>query len=336
LDTEFVTEISSGNKIKARCDFFHQNRRKIELVNFITLINSKNFEDFVNIRYKHLLELPILHKYGFIGKCVDVEVKKSTINDYKINFYFKVSNNKGSCLIVPYGGYGNNDKKYILNLCHTLKEYNVKNKKKHKNDFFEYKNITNSMFSKSFEVEYNSIDDIEILVECINKFIDYKNKEYGYLEEGKYRNDHEIRKWVNNFVKKYEKNNINLDLQIYHKSYKYMGPVFDVFIHFIPKYIIPTVFALNKFKDIPYLCDVYGIHFYYDPKIDSDNCILNIQCKCFNFTEVFNKKFDPADDEWVVINVQEYMDKDIISFFFKDTYSECFKIITEFLILLNE
>lgn len=339
LKSKTVIEISSGDKINAECDFFCQNKSKNKMANFISLINSEDYNDFKESRYGHLLRLPqLLGEYGFTVKPLKpLEIDGITINDYDFNFILEVKCDIGTCYVIPHDGCAQYMDNYILYICPTFDD--IYENYDHTCDTININinTFNHNMKSDGYAVLYKVNDDIYELVDTIKMYINYKNNDYGFLESDGFKNDTNIEEWIDSNIeggdfKKYE-------LLKYGISNTLIGLDFDIFIEFIPDYNI-CVYVANRLQKA-YMYDFYGIHFWYDRNIDSDNCVLTIQGKCYDLMNVINGELAITDRDIQTSSNKrsELHDSCIVdmgTYHFAGSFTECFNEMTGFVSKIKE
>lgn len=325
-----VTEMDSGKKISTRCDLFCQNTSRIVLENFLQLINSNNWEAYKEKRYGHLMALPaLLRSKGFkVTESVRVtsENLHTAVNYNDIDFFFEVSNSEGTCLVFPYEKKPNTN--YVLYVSPTLEDIN---KREEIESVFKtsYKRETLSgtttVEKYSFDVSYQREEDIDELVRCVGSYLQWKKGNYGYLEQGVFYNDKTVREKLKD---------IGMSSNIYSVSNNFVGPDFDVFVAYSPSSRNYEPLYRNRL-DMPYIYDYYGLHFWYDKKVNPDQCYLTIQrCHC-DLTRVAtkyyeNESFYKKTNAWKNFTYKDYMERsDIVKY--DGTFTQCLSKLVNFI-----
>ncbi|QKF94592.1 hypothetical protein QKU48_gp1134 [Fadolivirus algeromassiliense] len=324
LSVNQVEDMTNNKIINIKCDLFCQNMSRVDLENFLLLINNTNYEEYIEHRYGDLLKLPyLLRKYQFVINFPQtlINKKSATINTFDFTFVIEIMSKEGSCLVIPY--HEHNSANYSLYICPTLSEINRISKKKsyhYERTKIDINVFNHDMKPNSFKIDYQSEEDIENLVRCINSYIDYRNGKYGYFENGKFRNENTFLRYIN----KHAKNNKHISIHKY--SNNFTGPDFDIFVSIMPANENFSPLTINRLKDTEYPYDYYGIHFYYDKKVDPDNCILTIQGKWHDLTQTANEYYaNPKEFNSNIVKSKSIASK----YGCKGKYSECFSIIIE-------
>lgn len=184
------------NIIRYHCDFFCQNASKIDLEYFLRLLDSINYDHFIETNYGHILELPKL-----------LEENKFQIKEVKNIVHGKS---------IKLAGYSNGD----LNFNVVIEHHDIKSNKKREYRISPYASYEESKYKlriinesngnsyysnhKSYYVEYYSTEDIQKLVNSINMFILYDLNEYGFMDKNLncLMNDSHIKNVVLDIIKK--------------------------------------------------------------------------------------------------------------------------------------
>lgn len=318
LSVSSVTDLNTNEKIDARCDLYCQNTSNNELDNFLHLISRASLNDYFNKRFSHFLNLPkLFEEHGFKINNMDLInklVPMFSINKHDFNFYVEVENDKGSCVIIPYAK-DHNLSGYCLYISPTLEQINEANADK--SYYYEKKKIDINVFNhdmkqKSYKLDYESDDDFNELLKCINAYINKQNGEYGIYDNNVWRNDTEIREYLNKLKKVSFTTFIN----------NYTGPDFDVLVkcNFSDFWV---AYSNSRLNDMDFYCDFYGVRFWYDNKL-SGKCFLSIQGKYYNVTETSNDYYKDKTVNYAIKDIAE-------KFIFEGTFDECFENMKYFL-----
>jgi hypothetical protein len=352
-----IYDTINKTNIETACDLFFNSRSVHVFNNLMLLLSSKNFDDYCQQNFGYLLELIELlkqSKYKIIY-CAEELIKKNCteINNHDFHFCVKIINEFGKeCLLVPHAGH--QMKEYLLYLCPTLEEINQRDIKD--SFYYETKKVDINTFNHSmypkFSFRYRSSKDFAELTKCIDCFFDYKNKNYGYFENGEYFNEHFVHKSL--FEKKNEEIDCkkkNMRLNFYCRSNNYSGPDFDIVLIYSPDSIWSAC-ERNHLNDMVYPFDKYLVRFAYDKKTDANNCQLTIEGKWYDITP-FVDKFYKSEDKSVPV---KHNDSDIDSddekiseisksddqvyqvadkFEFTGEFSKCFDLLMKFHQALN-
>ena len=335
-----VTDINTDLEIESYCDLFCQNTGWLALENFLDLIQSISFDDYFEKKFGHFFRLPkLLDNLAFkVSSSYQFPKEKSmTTNNHYLGFDVQVTNDKGSCILIPHVKNGHSNA-YVIYVCPTLQEINQQRNNKLICDS-DYQYCTSAFIfdvkPRSFELEYYSDDDLQKLVECINLYIDYKNGQYGYFDpiNKVFRNENDVETYIKGLMKNDPKQKITF-LKNSNDNY---GRDFDVFIMYYPGDFSQAV-SFDHFNDIEYPLDFYGIRFWYDKRKNVEKCFLTIQSKYINLTQIATDYY--SDEEkyrsgTFDLNPNEIQQK----LLFEGTFDQCFSQLKNFiekLIQINE
>lgn len=318
LQVSNIVELISDIEISGNCDLFGHSNPYIDLKNFIDLINSNTWEEFVNKKYGHLLGLPeLLKKYGFDVSDSDTH-DAITINKNKLDFVIEVTYGNNSLSIIPkeeaYDGL-----EYILYICRSLDSIPYCER-----DYIDptVKTFYKRLEESAYKFRYRSSDDIEQLVICINAYIDHKNGQYGYVENGKFKNELTASKYIyKNFP------NLKHKRIIYSTSNNFDGPDFDLWIFYTPHTDELKPLYQHRLSNLVYMRDSYGIHFVYNKKIDKEQCKVTIQGIYYDLSRMASDFYENQSKDFDSRPYICYTNK----FNYSGSYSECLEIIYGFL-----
>ena len=300
----------------------HSDKMPVENKNFVTLLNSPNYDTYVQTRFGHLLRLPGLLR----SKGIEVVYSEPLIspNHHHLNDHFnytyvltiKTSNDEFD--IVLNDGH---DGEYYLYFNETLHQQNEINKQNDGKYYYEKKKYDWNVFHHAkqihrMKVKYQSDDDFNNLLNCINIYHNWKTGAYGYWENDQFYNEKHITAFQNFSLKGADSTHENF--------YKYE---FNVYGQSYGDHSWPVVYHKYHVEDAEYPMDDYGITFYYDSADDPDNCVVTIEGKWYDATPISNKYYQ--DNEVFVKSTVTI--KDIApTFVFRGKYSECIAKLKEF------
>lgn len=317
-----LTDLSDGTKIMAHCDLFCQNTDKSALKSFLMLLESDNMDDFTAKRYGHYFELPLLLEssglnVSYTGN-LSLNNNNIILNDNDCEFTITVETNKGMLSMSPMKDWGKED--YVLIIHQTLDQINEYEKD------FKWEKINGIIIGAkhvlSWEFPYHSNKNFPELLQCVSKYLDCKNGNYGYFD-GEYLNE----KFIRNYFSELKGTYINL------KEYGYGRPEIDFDIK-IANANRNDYRSMNKdrIKSEQFWCDIYKIALVYDND-KSNKCHVVIQGYLYDSVKL-------ANDYYKNKNVAGFdFDKyklDIFNIFddikFSGSLTECCQLIKEFLI----
>ena len=268
-----IQNIKTLENVECYCDLFIQNTGKLELDNFVTLLESESFDDYKNRRFGHLLELPHLFREKDIKVTHDPELiidNECHLNNHHFSYILKVNHSRGKCYIMPHEDWATG--KYVLYIGKTVKQINKTEKFKWKKDEFDINLFNWHIHSDSFVVDYTSKSDFPLLLQNLNAYFDYRDGRYGYKSpcgHDGFQNETHVVPYLKTLQ----------GVQVY--TFPHNGPHrltdkdFNIYLEFDTKY--STVPVSKARIDHDYPRDFYGINFYYDKKHDSENCYLIIR-----------------------------------------------------------
>jgi len=312
-----VTDIVNQIKIKSHCDLFCQNTKENALKNFLVLLESDNFDDFVAKRYGHFFELPkLLEASGLIVSYTgELSLNNNTkLNDYEYTFVVTVETNKGTLSISPATVWDEEDHKLVLHP--TLDEINKERKD------FQWERIDHHVisFSKkpSWNFNYKSDKDFPELLRCINKYQDYRNGNYGYFDET-YLNEEFIKTYLADFK----------NASMTFSEYKYNTPEIDCNIQLNNTDVWQALYK-DRIQSECFPHDLYWMNLKYNSETDS-KCHLVIKGKVYDVIKLGNdyykdkKVFDPKKYQLDIVDIFDDIN-------FSGSLAECCQVIKEFLI----
>lgn len=328
LIVDCVTDIQTNQKINIRCDLFCESASKLKLENFLQLLNSDNYDDYIQKRFGHYFRLPqLLRLYGIDVIAPEILIRdeetcmdRNHIGDNLDNL-FEITYNDQKCLLMLRYHHLSETNNYGLCICPIIDNTKITERDCYLPNSYRY--MTNLPI-----IKYDSDEDIHNLVASLEKYFARKKGQYGFFENNKYYNE--------NHICDYIKKNFNDErkLIINKKGINVLdGPELDIFM-----ILKPSENEINKYgaltydriTNIEYPYDYYGIHFYYDKETDPNNCVLTIEGKYHDLVKVANdfytnqEEFNEETYKPNVIDIGEMFE-------FKGTLSECFKQMIDFL-----
>lgn len=317
-----VENTENGQSIEVNCDLYCENTSHTVLDNFLMLINATNVEEYQEKRYGHYFVLPkLLAKNDFVlNGNTKVELK-----DCEMKFSLDVTTDMGDkCILMPFHDY--KTEKYMINICPSIEHANNKVKEKNKNsDFVHNQEIKDTndwkyhdaIKNDSFVFDYDSVDKIDDLIDCIDAFLDKCNGSYGYADsKHTFRNDKEIVAYCKEKQLKYN---------VYCNNY--YGPDFDVSINLNPDNAFNAM-TYDRLSDMEYISDFYCVRMWYNRRKDTKDCFLTIQGKCIDVTKLSNAYYDDKENFKLKdhLNIKNICDMITI----KGSYDECFDHLKHF------
>ena len=295
------------------CDFFCHNASEIDLSYFLKLLDSTNYDNFIETNYGHILVLPkLLEDNGFKIKKVKnvIHTKSIQMVEYGGNSHFSIE-------IEHYDNKNHIEKIYYIipDISHEELKYRLKITN------LEYTGYRyNNNDDKIYYIEYYSIEDIKKLVHSINMFILYDSNKYGFMDK-KYNyllNDSHIKNVVDNIVNKKICSKEELSIKKEKTIVDLVsGPDFHTIICFTPRYRA-NISIKNKLDEL-YLYDSYSISFWYDKKKDPSNCYIKIKGGYYDVTYSISKEHECGIPPYTIVD-----DK---TFEFKGSFTECVEAI---------
>lgn len=289
----------------------YSNKMSVSVKDFITLLNSENYETYVQNRFGHFLRLPNLLKSANIeimsppNLIIPNHLHINTSFDYTYVIVIKLHDIIFDMIL-------NDD--FNGNYCLFLGESLEQKLKVVQKENYSYVKISSHDYNtfhhnkNRMKVKYQSDDDFKNLLNHFDKYCKWKSGQYGFYECDKYFNDKNIPKFKNLYFE---------SIKSTHKNFiKYQFNLFCTF-DIIPR--MPNVYTDHYLKDLEYPLDFYGITFYYDSVIDANNCVLTIESKMIDATPLVtnfytnDKKFDKSV---AIVNDSCY-------YIFQGKYSEC-------------
>lgn len=307
-----------------------------ELQDFLLFINNVNFDDYIQDRFSHYLNLPnLFQEHGF--KVKYDYIKADSIAD----FWLKVTiqNEKGICNIVVYeDDYKSNVYKvYIFpsveEIVKTIHRYSRNMTELTKHYFHEARRTMH------YETVYSSDSDFPQLLKLVSSFQDQVNGDYGYfnIKTQKYQNNLLIEDYCNkvknrtgnlykkqvmdaetNEDRKRRMSNSYLDqlaeanskLTVKSNVNNYNG-TFDTLIIYHP-----ITGSLQYYEGQEYLVDFYGIRISYD-KINPWKVTLTIIGKYYDATKYYHKENN------IVFTIEDLGEL----YKMEGTFDQCFDIL---------
>jgi len=310
----------NGVQIDMYCDIFCQNTSTTQLTNFLNLIDSNTYQEYIDNRFGALLRLPhLLTEQGFnVSNGQLIKPNSATINKYDFTFILDL----GECSIIPYDNKAGN---YTLYISPTLKDVNDKSRKHyyhHEREKIDINTFNHDLRKKSYKFKYQNETDLPELVKCISSYLNYKNNNYGYLDlDNKFYNDQHVKVFIKQTWKAFE-NSRNIKLNYFSNCNNYYGPDFDIFINLT---LTDTFMALTRkhLSDYSYPFDYYAFKFYYNRQKNIDQCILLIYGKYYDLTQLANHYYqgeNTFDDKTYDCHLNDIAP----SFKFEGTFNDCF------------
>lgn len=324
-----LIDTNTNNKLDVSCDLYCHNQSKEKLNDFLSLIDSKNYDEYISKRFGHLFELiDLLKKTKYDVSCPNELIPKNNchINSFDFNFVITLTENNSQreCTLIPH-----NEHLYISR---TLKQINVDNMTT--GWFYEQTNMDINCFnlnviSTAFKFDYRSALDFDELLKCIECYFEHKNGEYGYLQNGMYFNETHIKEKIDHL----NNSRLNQRLQYNSVSNNYYGPDFNVDIIYVPDTKMLALYRLRRISTEPYIYDCYHIRIFYDKNF-SDYCVLTIQGKFRNLTDIGNDFY--SNREELKHDIHTYTFDIAPVFEMNGTFMECFSKMNEFFDRMTE
>lgn len=294
-----ITHEKTNQIIEIECDLYCGMTCIGQLREFLKLLNYDDQQTYVEKEVSHYIKISkSLQNAGF------------EVND---RFWIKPSD----AHIIdeqPYIILSFNSVKYILSLnrLHDMEKlcFNKKDPK------------------KSFYMIYNSSEKFSELCQCIIEYINYDNGLYGFLNETTklFQNDYDFRKI-------FFTNHCTLtDIQV---SYKFKteynkGRDFDIYINYVNSDNVDFVLPKSFIPAAEFICDFYGVNFWYDKYIDNNSCHVDIQGKYIDltkFAEKYGDKTYDKNDDIILIN------NNLIEY--SGSFDECILYMKKFFMDIN-
>lgn len=313
-----ISKITDGHvTIQPNYNMFN----KSDFDKFMKITEYEYISDFINEEYKYLINLSeLLKECGLfiIDECyISINDSKSfNINkSNEFNFFIKLSNKLGSCLLIPQGF----SKECVLYLCRTKENYDISNVstfggyKKFDIFYFEH------MLKETAEtIKYDKINDFKYVSAKIEKYIRITSGNYGYNNVGVYQND----KIVKTFIDSIKTDEIMMNRKIEILEFKCnQDKEFDIFLMCCPCGNSKVCHDKEIF-DISYPFDFYGVRFWCDEK---NKCFVTIESKMMDLTK-FKILYYVDGIKKPDMNLKDI--NDIIEF--NGSFDECFEIIKQF------
>lgn len=311
-----IINLITNEKIEFYLDFGCRNTFKQNLDDFLLLISLDSKSDFLNKKFSKYIVIPeLLEKNGF--KITENTIKYELS---RISGFIKIADN---IFVRIY---------FAIN--HTIKVVVTNNPKWDVNS-------SNGRSDIGYYVDYNSEDDIDVLVDNINAFVKHIIGMYGFLENNiYYRNDD-----INNFFRTFQrKNEYGNYLKCYNQriiniekvdAWDYRGIEKASYINIYDGLEIAEhyKFSIDSAKLYDSIINLSDIVFKYDKKIDQNKCILLIAnyqfCQDNNYYET-NDDYDEIDKLSTCYNKDFLVEK----VEFAGTFTECLEKLKEYIYTL--
>ena len=289
-----ITNIKTNETINVYCDLY--SKSKVEY-NILKKLLTSDYKTWIQDYTKYFKLPQLLAERGFT---VESALPRELETDFsKKNFHIKLSNTKGSCVLLLIEG----EEDYDL---YVYKSLDQKSKNDSKRKFCCVPKV-------GWNLEY---DSLEKLVENINLYIEFSLGHYGYYKESEkiFQNDQSFIKTFKNLNDK-----ARVDIEYYDQS----GHDFDIkVVHAGCKDYIPN--TRNRLIDIVYPRDIYTIHFWYDRE-----CHLTIDSKWFDITVRANRYYE---------NSKEFVEPEFVkgeSLNMQGNYEDCVRVVSELFDILK-
>ena len=333
-----VIDERTGKEIDIRCDLYCHNTSLYQLRNFLTLLESESLEDFVNKRYRKLLQLfEYFKKVSIIVNNTD----KMQLKDYNKLFQcydylnFRITTPRGNCIILfPYCG-GTCDRIFVGPSAdeyqHEMKRLSVIDG----NELYQYQSITADK-SERVVIGHNQFHDYkkfcqysefdtktnQSIIELIDCYFDSCEGKIGYEESGIYYTDKTIVSFLTNF----QQNNNN---RLNYKNYSdyYNGPLIGIIVRLSSDdYYSALHFNENNESEYEYPYDSYKLTFLL--KRGDADCHLVIEGKYKLLDELARKYYRSGNVDIIETDVFEPLE-------FSGTFTETFNYLKDFILGLQ-
>ncbi len=273
-------QISTGETITFNCDLYCQNLSKTKLHDFLTLLECKSVQEYIDKRFGHFLQIPeLLRKKGYkIEADINLQriydKKAISVNDAFMSLDFMIK-------IVS-------DQNISKNTCYLIlmEEPNYRSKS---NGFYELcicqtdsvEKIAMNRISFKYPVKYNSNFDFDNLDKKINNYFYFLNDMYGYLEDGVYYNHKFIERYCQEIWKSQSQNS---KMSFHYKFNPDHNCELNILL--IIK-IGKPIHRINTKLDCDYSFEYYVMRMFYDKEKDNENCFLTIDGHYYYINQSF-------------------------------------------------
>lgn len=209
-----VHDIKNNKIYKSYVDLYGQNTSLAMVRCFMDLINSETYDEFLEKHYGHFLKLPnLLRKKGF-----DVEMPEDfcekiqdniNLQDHYNSYRFVIKQNEDKVMISFVSKYKEDqyslilvDPEFTRKKTYLLKdeiEEQIKKQKIDCNDHHYYKDSV-------YKFDYKSVEDFDLLVNVIQKYINYRKGKYGVYGGAQWFNDKNLKTFVDAKMEEVNKN----------------------------------------------------------------------------------------------------------------------------------
>lgn len=314
LETKNIINMVTNENIDMRCDLFCENTKPAKKIDFLNLLESNTYKEFLEKTFSKYYDLEkLLLKEGYLIN------KQENLNS-ETKICLNLTNKEGEeCMILVSDMYSPK-KIYIAD---SLKDIN-------KNARHEIKQISHNAYfyiKNIYEVNYETEKDFPNFVKMIDNFLNIKKNKYGFLEDGIFYNDKDIEN-IYNIIKKKPLVKENTKIQIYYNSdVSIIGPEINCSL-LIKKGENWGFLSSKKNINLEFPTDNYLLQIVYNSETDSE-CHFSLQGEYHDSNKI---KMDYYDNK--IENIKEYeipFNEICPKFEYKGKMTDILKLTTDFL-----
>lgn len=273
-----LKNLKTGEKVEYYCDLGCRNTGEGDLKKLLRFLDCRTEKEFAKKEYAACMELPSILRQAGID--VDVKVEKFTLDHpcLAISINYENKDNQGK-----YIRYKKVLIRMLSHLGDELQIFITKDKGWEMNSDRYLSPI--SYGERFYSFKYNSSDDVDELIKCIDAYYDHINGNIGFFEDDKFYSNGDVDKFfegLRNDKKAYDKWNyyairVNGVTPSYRKYESNRHNILDKY-----KGIELNTETEIVFNDAGQWSEGDEINksiikVVYDKNIDSNNCILNIE-----------------------------------------------------------